>query len=208
MEICTIDCAASYYLKGLRDPAPTSRQQILSYFADRKITRHQQVMGPHKWIALVGNSHTNTYKKLVPGIAELQGGIGVRVIDVKPGAGNTVMADAGELLRDRLSPEQHFVKADFRITLETVQATNAKVSPIEQRLTRPGMFLIEPGTDGRPSVVHRSRDLAIYRTPIQTDAQGRVYLERSRWETISGRTFADLDALITGLKRAGLNLAR
>jgi hypothetical protein len=207
MEICTIDCAASYYLKGLRDPAPTSRQQILSYFADRKITRHQQVMGPHKWIALVGNSHTNTYKKLVPGIAELQGGIGVRVIDVKPGAGNTVMADAGELLRDRLSPEQHFVKADFRITLETVQATNAKVSPIEQRLTRPGMFLIEPGTDGRPSVVHRSRDLAIYRTPIQTDAQGRVYLERSRWETISGRTFADLDALITGLKRAGLNLA-
>lgn len=210
MDICAIDCAASYYLKGLRDAAPTSRQQMLSYFADRKIARHQQVMGAHKWIALVGNTHTNTYKRLVPGIAELQGGIGVRVVDVKPGAGNRVMADAGELLKDQLSLEQHFVKADFKLALEVVQAQApaTQINPVEHQLKRPGMFLIEQGTDGQHRVVHRSRDLMIYRTPIQIDAQGRVYLERSRWETVSGRTFADLDHLISGLKRAGLSHAR
>jgi hypothetical protein len=210
MEICAIDCVASYYLKGLRDPAPTSRQQMLSYFAARKITRHQEVTGQHKWIALVGNTHTNLYKKLVPGIAELQGGIGVRVVDVKPGAGNTVMADTGELLRDSLSMEQHFVRGDFRITLETVrpQAASPRTSPIEQRLSRPGMFLIEQGADGQHQVVHRSRDMAIYRTHVQTDAQGRVSLPRSRWATINGRTFADLDDLITSLRQAGLSHIR
>src|SRR5207244_2381944 len=61
IEIRAVDCAASYYIRHVPTNSHTTRQQVLSYFASRTMRRHQQVMGSHKWIALVGESHANTF---------------------------------------------------------------------------------------------------------------------------------------------------
>jgi len=45
------------------------------------IAADQTVNGSHKWVALVGNSHANTFQG-IPGLAELTGVPGLRVQDV------------------------------------------------------------------------------------------------------------------------------
>ncbi|WP_164446358.1 membrane-targeted effector domain-containing toxin, partial [Pseudomonas viridiflava] len=65
IEIRAIDCLASYHLKGLANETSTTRQQMMNFFASRTVRRHQDVMGFHKWIALVGNSHSNTFMDAV-----------------------------------------------------------------------------------------------------------------------------------------------
>ncbi|MDB5980795.1 MAG: hypothetical protein JWQ69_1810 [Pseudomonas sp.] len=117
LEIRAIDCAASYHLKHLSAQSPTTRQQMMNFFASRTIRKHQEVMGVHKWIALVGNSHTNTFEKIVPGIAELEQGIGVRVVGVGPGQAS-VVRDPGEHLIRGVGQGQAFVQSDYRLALE------------------------------------------------------------------------------------------
>ncbi|MFH7617946.1 TraB/GumN family protein, partial [Pseudomonas syringae group genomosp. 7] len=62
-----------YPLKGIAREHTITRQQRMNYFASRTIRRHQEVLGAHKWIAVVGNSHSNIYQCVVTGIAELEG---------------------------------------------------------------------------------------------------------------------------------------
>jgi hypothetical protein len=210
LEIRAIDCAASYHIKEIDHPALTTRQQMFSYFASRTMRKHQEVMGAHKWIALVGNSHTNTYEKIVPGLAELESGIGIRVLDVKPGQSRGVSIDPGESLPISLTNRQSFIKSDLRVEIETLKPTvavrPAQSLPVEERLTRPGMFLIEERRDGLPVIVHRSRDNTIHRTPVRVDTQGQVYVERATWPAVNRQPFDDMDALIVGLEE--INLTR
>jgi len=210
LDIRAIDCAAGYHIKDIHDLAPTTRQQMFSHFASRTLRKHQEVMGSHKWIALVGNSHANTFEKIVPGLAELEGGIGVRVTDVSPGQARGVSMDPGEKLVDSLTSRQNFVKNDFLVEMETLKPTvairPAQSLPVEERLTRPGMFLIEESNNSLPVIIHRSRDNAINRTPVMVNAQGQVYVERATWTAINLQPFADMDALIVALEE--INLTR
>lgn len=210
LEIRAIDCSASYYLKDLDTLAPTTRQQMFSHFASRTIRKHQEVMGAHKWIALVGNSHANTFEKLVPGLAELEGGIGLRVVDVRPGQARGISIDPGEKLTDTLSSRQHFVKSDFRLETETLKPAvalrPAQSLPVDERLTRPGMFFIEESESRLPVIVHRSRDNVIHRTPVEVNAEGQVYITRPTWPAVNLQPYKDMDALIEGLEE--INLTR
>lgn len=210
LEIRAIDCSASYHLKGLVNEAPTSRQQMMNYFASRTIGRHQQVMGSHKWIALVGNSHSNTFQNIVPGIAELEGGIGLRVSDAAPGTGRGITLDPGEFARLDVSERTVQIKGDYRVEIEiAAQETSVKPPqslPVEERLSRPGKFLIEEDEHGVQCIVHRSRDGQIHRTPVLVDAQGRVYVERPSWAVVHLTPYADMDALVGALE--ALNLTR
>nr|GFD56984.1 hypothetical protein [Tanacetum cinerariifolium] len=86
---------------------------MMNYFASRTIRRHQAVMGSHRWVALVGNSHSNTYADIVPGLAELEGGIGLRVLDVSPGSSRGITLDPGENVRIPLRNREEFLKGDF-----------------------------------------------------------------------------------------------
>jgi hypothetical protein len=162
LEVRAIDCAASYHIREIDHPALSTRQQMFSYFASRTIRKHQEVMGTHKWIALVGNSHANTYEKIVPGLAELEGGIGIRVIDVRPGQSQGVFIDPGQKMKIGLTDRQSVIKSDLRLEMETlkpvVPVRPAQSLPVSERLTRPGLFLIEESTDNLPVIVHRSRD--------------------------------------------------
>ena len=209
MEIRAIDCAASYHLKGVLNEAPTTRQQMMNYFAVRTLQRHQEVMGSHKWIALVGNSHSNTFQNIVPGIAELTGSIGLRVIDVATGQARAIMVDPGELVRVGISNQKVPIKGDYLIEMEMAKRAPTIRPPqplaVEERLSRPGMFLIESNADVQ-TVVHRSRDALIHRTPVQVNTLGKLYISRPAWSAVHLTPFDDMDALVSALEE--LNLTR
>ncbi|WP_458726045.1 membrane-targeted effector domain-containing toxin [Pseudomonas gregormendelii] len=205
IEVRAIDCAASYRLEGFPGQKPTSRQRMMNYVASRIIQKHQAVAGHHRWIALVGNSHSNTYQN-VPGVAELNGGIGVRVTDVQSGMESSPAYDTGELLSVATggSRKEILLEGDYLLQLATApsnalrQAQSAQ--SIEQKLAYAGQFLIEQGQDGKQVIVHRSRDQQIYRTPVMLDAQGRYYVSRATWNSANGQRYDSLDALIRALK--------
>jgi hypothetical protein len=167
-------------------------------------------MGSHKWIALVGSSHANTFEGIVPGLAELENGIGVRVVDVAPGKALGVFADPGEELMDFPSGNNRIIKNDFRIEMDIARPplglSSEQLSTVEQRLTRPGMFLLEEGENQLQIIVHRSRDRTIHRTPIMVDTQGKFYVERPRWPSVNLQPFDDVEGLITALE--GMEMRR
>lgn len=208
LEIRAIDCAASYHLKGLSQATFTTRQQMMNYFASRTIRRHQAVMGSHRWVALVGNSHSNTYADIVPGLAELEGGIGLRVLDVSPGSSRGITLDPGESVRIPLRNREEFLKGDFRVELD-VSRSPVPIRPpqpltIEDRLSRPGMFLTEREEGGEYVIIHRSRDNEIHHTPVRLNAVGNVFVERPGWAAIHQRPYEDMDALVLALEETNL----
>ncbi len=210
VEIRAIDCSASYHLKGLLRESSTSRQQMMNYFAHLTIRKHQEVMGTHKWIALVGNTHANTYQKIIPGIAELEAGIGLRVIDAPTGQSRGVIADPGDSIRRGLSTETVPIKSDYLVEMEipgTIRAIPARSElalPVEERLVRPGMFLIEQSRDGLQIIAHRSRDTLIHRTLVQINAEGKIYIDRPNWSNVHLKPYNNMFALVTALE--GLNM--
>ncbi|WP_175924680.1 membrane-targeted effector domain-containing toxin [Burkholderia latens] len=78
INVIALDCTASYKISDLLSDNPNARHQMMSYYASSTISQHQAALGNAKWVALVGNSHTNTFSG-IPGIAELTNSIGVRV---------------------------------------------------------------------------------------------------------------------------------
>ncbi|MGV8916384.1 MAG: membrane-targeted effector domain-containing toxin [Pseudomonas sp.] len=220
VEVRAIDCAASYFLKQMPTASTTTRQQMMNYFASRTLRKHQQVMGEHKWIALVGNTHANTFQG-VPGLAELEQSIGVRVIDVRPGQAKPLAQDPGEQVTKTLNSQSAFLKNDFRLEMETLEAQPAAPSrnaslptptpgplPPEVRVFSPGMFVIDDADPGRMAIVHRSRNNVVHRTPITRNWEGKLLVERESWSTVHQRPFDDLAALIEALKQMKLTHLR
>jgi hypothetical protein len=212
IEVRAIDCAASYHLKGVRETR-TTRQEMMNYFASRTIRRHQAVIGRHRWVALVGNSHSNRYHR-VPGLAELEGGIGVRLDDVAPGTSKGVIRDPGEMARLPMEQGNEFVKGDFKVEMEVAGVSQISPSlirapqplPLEQRLARPGMFLTEQELDNVHMIIHRDRAREIHRTPVQVNEAGKVFVDRPTWPAVHLQPYDDIDALILALEE--INLTR
>jgi hypothetical protein len=194
IEVRAIDCASSYYVKSMPISSPTLRQEMLSYFASRTLRKHQDVMGAHKWIALVGNSHSNTYQNIVPGLAELEQGIGVRVRDVPSGQARGPIPDPGQALATGFGNESVFVKGDF--LLETALAERPPLPvPVGDKLWSPGMFLIDESEPTQPIIRHRSRDKTLQATPILRNTEGRLYIDQQRWESVHLQPFDALEEL-------------
>ena len=211
IEVRAIDCAASYHLKGLRGATSTARQEMFSYFASRTIRKHQATVGTHKWVALVGNSHSNTFADTVPGLAELEAAIGVRVNDVPLGSPSGVSVDAGENVGVPLSLQEQFIKGDFEVRVEVVETPiPTPVGPIERakaKLPLPGMFIVDRQGDV-PLIVHRSRDLSINTTPVRTDDAGKLFLDRPTWTAVHMQPYDDIDALVQALQGMNLTLIK
>ncbi|MCD5994997.1 membrane-targeted effector domain-containing toxin [Pseudomonas sp. CDFA 602] len=204
IEIRAIDCAASYHIKGIADDQPTTRQQMMNFFASRTIRKHQDVMGSHKWIALVGNSHSNTYERIVPGLAELEGGIGLRVVDVEQSQPTTVIKDPGAWLPVDMSKSKVRLKGDYLVSMGVYRPPVAdrpfESLPVSERLSRPGMFLLQQDSKGSQSIVHRSRDTRMHTTPVHVDTKGKVFIERPTWASVHGTRYDDTDGLIDALR--------
>ena len=206
IEIRAIDCAASYFIRHLPTHSGTTRQQVLSYFASRTIRKHQEVMGPHKWMALVGETHANTFKNSVPGIAELEQGIGVRVMDVAQGKGHGIMIDPGEQVSAALGHETVRVKNDFRVEIELPPRPQL-AAPVGGRLHSPGMFMLDESAPLRPTIVHRSRDRTLKHTPVRFNTAGKAYVERESWPQVHRQPFDNVQALIDALVEMNLKHA-
>ncbi|UZJ60101.1 membrane-targeted effector domain-containing toxin [Pseudomonas sp. KU26590] len=206
IEIRAIDCAAGYFIRHLPTHSNTTRQQVFSYFASRTIHKHQQVMGPHKWMALVGETHANTFKNSVPGIAELEQGIGVRVMDVAQGKGRGIMMDPGEQVPAGVGHEAALVKNDFLVEIELPKHPQI-AAPVSGRLHSPGMFLLDESDPLRPTIVHRSRDRTLKHTPVQFNTAGKAYIERESWPQVHRQPFDNVQALIDALVEMNLKHA-
>ncbi|TDV51383.1 multifunctional autoprocessing RTX toxin-like protein [Pseudomonas graminis] len=204
IEVRAVDCAASYFIRHLPTHSSTTRQQVFSYFASRTIRKHQEVMGAHKWMALAGETHANTFKNSVPGIAELEQGIGVRVMDVAHGKGRGIMIDPGEQVPAGVNHESVLVKNDFLVEIELPKRPQLAVSA-GARLHSPGMFLLDESEPLRPTIVHRSRDRTLKHTPIRFNTAGKAYVERESWPQVHRQPFDNVQALIDALVEMNLN---
>jgi len=200
VRIQAIDCMASYRLEGMDNSSGTLRQKMMNYFARGVIQADAPARGADsKWIALVGNSHANTYKD-VPGLSELNGAIGLRVEDALPGQANGFSIDTGARLSGKIGEASGFVKSDFKLQMAVLTLRPAE--SVESRLVCAGMFIID-NRASPPVLIHRSSDNSILRTVIKHN-RGKVYIERPRWPAISDRRFDSVGDLAAALKLMGM----
>jgi hypothetical protein len=204
IRVQAIDCAASYRVDNMHGVTPFHRQKMMNYFAKIIIEGDQAARGPHRWIALVGNTHSNTWFT-VTGISELEGGIGLRVESGEIAKPTTIEPDPGESgTNSGTDTSVYTVKNDLLLKLESPELAREQV--LDAALNKPGMITIEK-YGNQFQLIHRSRDSSLVRTLIHSDATG-FYIERPQWGSINNKRFTSLAGLSEALRRNGLNLIR
>ncbi len=143
LRVHALDTTASFR-DELRAYEP-ARPSSFKYIAHTIIQSDQAQRGPHKWVALVASEHANTVRN-VPGLAELQGAIGIRVTDVG-GQPTRVIPDEGQIMTSLLPyqqpaqsahpprPSHQFVKSDLLVEV------NVSAQPIPRPSINPGKLL-------------------------------------------------------------------
>lgn len=204
LRIRAIDCMTSYRVAGIPDPHGTVREKMMNYFAFTVINADRTALGGGKWVALVGNAHANTFNQ-VAGVAELEGVIGLRIIDVNPGEAAGFDPDPGEDMNNAVGIPAGRVKSDFRLRMPVIgRRTHLVEAPglLDAQLRHPGDFTIMQTGDS-PELIHRNRDGFLAYTPIRRDG-AQLYVQRSDWPMVSGRRFDNLVELSAALKLTGL----
>ncbi|UZJ59619.1 membrane-targeted effector domain-containing toxin [Pseudomonas sp. KU26590] len=200
LRIRAIDCMASYRLDGVGSAERTLRQKMMNYFA-KGVIDADQAANSGSWVALVGNSHANTYQG-IPGVAELEGAIGLRIEDVRVMESGAVTPDPGAEMFDSMGRRAGTVRSDFR--LQYLREAPSQQTDLESRLLHPGMFTLERTGDG-VTLVHRNKAGAAVHTEVKHEGN-RVYIDRPAWPRVSGRRFDTLADLTTALELMGMRL--
>ncbi|WP_448093916.1 membrane-targeted effector domain-containing toxin [Pseudomonas lini] len=212
IRVQAIDCMASYRvegmeLKSLQDQPvdKTVRQKMMNYFARSIIRADQALHGAHKWVALMGNSHSNTFEGIA-GVSELEEGIGIRVEDVAESASGGIEVDPGQILPlgDSVEDRTALVRGDLRLQMETPWHAKT-LAEFEKLLPRYGMYSLKRQPLST-LLLHRSRGNELVRTLIETDA-GRYYIDRPNWPLVSGKRYDSIKELLQALNEMGLRLA-
>ncbi|WP_247268051.1 MULTISPECIES: membrane-targeted effector domain-containing toxin [Pseudomonas] len=206
IHVQAIDCMASYRLNGMDLPLGnnTARQKMMNYFARLMIRADQSARGAHKWVALMGNSHSNTFDG-VAGVSELEEAIGIRVEDVAEGTSRGIEVDPGRILplggtaHDRSA----LVRGDLRLQIETPWTAHT-MTEFETLLPRYGMYSLKQQPN-LTFIVHRSRTRELVRTVIDTDGK-HFYIERPGWPSVSGKRYPSMKALLQALDDMGMQL--
>jgi hypothetical protein len=204
IRVQAIDCAASYRSAGMRDVSDNYRQEMMNYFSKTVIDADQTLRGPHNWIALVGDSHANNWKG-VPGLSELEGGIGLRVESAEAGLKGDIEPDPGKAATSADGLKQEVVKNDLRLQVELPPA-RIRRAKLEAALKEPGMLTIDR-FGSQTVLIHRSRDLSLVVTPIEQDTKG-IYVNRPSWGSLSNKRFSSLTELGEAIDRIGLKRVR
>ncbi|EJZ59845.1 hypothetical protein I1A_004198 [Pseudomonas fluorescens R124] len=206
IHVQAIDCMASYRLNGMDIPSgdEAARQKMMNYFARLVIRADQAARGAHKWVALMGNSHSNSFEG-VAGVSELEEAIGIRVEDVPEGTARGIEVDRGKILP--LGGTEHdrsaLVRGDLRLQMETPWTAHT-MTEFESLLPRYGMYSLKQQPN-RTFIVHRSRTRELVRTSIETDGT-RFYIERPGWPSVSGKRYPSMKALLQALDDMGMQL--
>lgn len=132
IEVRALDCAASYRLDGMDEVfdyvGGTMRQQVFSYYASRVFNARRVAGQVGKWVALVGNTHASTYKG-IPGLAQLEDVISIRVVDAGEGQQTGMTLDPGEFYLPSMGRPDGVVKADWRLALKVREAPYEFLDP-------------------------------------------------------------------------------
>ncbi|VVO28985.1 membrane-targeted effector domain-containing toxin [Pseudomonas fluorescens] len=199
IRVRALDCAASYHLKGMSEAQTPLRIKMFNYFANEVIRTDQLAEGPHKWVAFMGSSHTDTYQG-IPGIAQLQDAISLHIHDTAPSLAKELCPGGWAFANEPLYPNRWTaLRSDFKIEVATVgDKAPPPVIPIDRtRLKSPGHFMIEKPTEGEANLVHHSGSGEIISTPIQVDDTGLLYIDR--WDSIREKRYLNLAELINDL---------
>lgn len=209
IRIQALDCFVSYHCSGLeRRSALNPRIEMMSYGASQ-IIRNDQTFTPRRWLALTGNTHTNTYQG-IPGLAELEGGIGLRIMDVAPGSQVSLRRDPG-LITSRLGAfyDHQLIKSDFVLDVEIpgTPSINPRLPAtyLQRVLKQPGAFTFGVSLEQRPELIHRSRSGLIVYTPLQIDTRGNIFISRPAWLDIHEKRYALLSDLVADLQNRGMS---
>lgn len=200
VRIRAIDCMASYRLDGVGGPERTLRQKMMNYFA-KGVIEADQASNSGNWVALVGNSHANTYQG-IPGVAELEGAIGLRIEDVRVMESGAVTPDPAAEMFDSMGRRAGTVKSDLR--LQYLSEAPRQETDLENTLLHPGMFTLERTAEG-VTLIHRNKAGAAVHTEVKHEGN-RVYIDRPAWPRVSGRRFDTLADLTTALELMGMRL--
>ncbi len=203
VRIRAIDCMASYRVDGMEGAEQTLRQKVMNYYAKGVIDADQGARSDGNWVALVGNSHANTYQG-VPGIAELEGAVGLRIEDVRVAEPAGMTSDPGIETTDTVGRRAGRVQSDLRLQV-LVAAPRIELSQ-ENKLLRAGMFTLDD-SDGQLTLVHRSNEGVAVRTEIKREGE-RVFIDRPKWQRVSGRRFETLGDLTSALELMGMTWVR
>lgn len=213
VRVVPLDTAASYYLEG---DLKEERIPVGNYVAAQRILQDRS--GPA--IALVGNGHANA-REGRPGIAELIGGLGIRVSDVPEKQVFRACKDPGaQLQASAISSRTKEIKCDLLIEIPTHLGERTARSRASVHHPAPlppprsgaqlgsaqppgaGQFLIT-GAAGHLSMQHRSRDGSVKTTPIHENQGGRLYIKRigGPWNFDENKTFDSPVSLVREVHR-------
>ncbi|NBA95458.1 dermonecrotic toxin domain-containing protein [Pseudomonas sp. R5(2019)] len=171
-------------------------------FHAQSIIRLDQQLNPGKWIALVGNSHVNTFNA-TPGVSELSGAIGLYVRDAPAMSTPSVGVDLGGFFRKGMHLEFKRVQADLRLNLPTRTGTVIRVD--DSKLSRAGDFSIGPEEE-KLVLVHLSHNHERVRTPIEHLDNGRLRISRPTWPSVDQVEYRSLPGLVSALNAMGMRL--
>lgn len=211
IKVQPIDCTVSYMLRDLPDSADNLRQRMMNYFATEVIEWVQTTKPrPGKWVALVGDTHTNTYKG-IPGIAELTSSIGLRIEDATAGGHLGIEVDTGRTASLGIGKGQGTVKANLvlRVDKATLQRPASPLPGPSQllantpqtQLSKPGQFMLTSATPTTTAHLHyRSRrgDLRDFRINQQGS---RYFISAPGW-AVDTVPFDSIQALVEALKNS------
>jgi hypothetical protein len=208
VRIQALECAVIY---KARTPFSASRvQTIANYIANDIMTSDKHLNNPGKWVVLTGAENTNTFRG-VSGISELQGGIGLRIEEVNPGEATGVDIDPGIEVSEPVHPDADMMRgtyaplhADLRLRMQA-PPVSWNQQQLEHLLRRQGMYLFDKSA-GNYTLVHRSGQGFITRTPVQRLADGHFSVSRPSWPWVNNIPFASVEELSHMLTRSGLTL--
>ncbi|WP_347710404.1 MULTISPECIES: membrane-targeted effector domain-containing toxin [Pseudomonas] len=209
VRVQAIDCTA-LYRRPLTLPQP--EQQIVANHLIHDIMLIDRSMNDTgKWVVLTDTGNINTFRGL-PGLAELEGGIGLRIEEVDPGQGQRFSADPGiDIQRGPVANAPETAEtvdtfhADLLLQMEAPPVTR---NPLQtsRLLQRPGMYVFERTEQGY-TLVHRSTTEQIVRTPVQRTAAGYYFIERPTWARVNQVPYANLERMSRALAQEyGLSL--
>jgi hypothetical protein len=209
IRIQATDCLASYRYEDSTMTA-LSRQSIKTYLTHTIMQATQARSGGGKWLVLTDQESTNTFRGLA-GISETEGGIGLRIEEVRPD--QTLHLDIddgieiGHGIAGTTGPMRgnfNTLYADISLQMPTpfIQRTPEQINKL---LFRQGMFTIDKSEETL-TLIHRSRTGQIVRTPIERTMDNGYRLNRPAWVGIHQVTYANLLSLAHALNRMGLTL--
>lgn len=213
IKVQAIDCAASYHMYQLgREDYAIRRAETMNYYSTRVMREHQAKQGAHKWVALVGFTHTNTFEGVL-GLAELNGAIGLKVMDTLVGQPTGTGLDKGRLaFLGNGNHDGSFFKSDLRLSMEVAASRTTFLPPqrqqIDHLLSLPDQYTFTNDPTDGATLFHRNANSELIETSVLSDPDRKIYVQRPEWPEIHEKRFTHAKNLIKALNDKGLILIK